>query len=83
MLYQHTGRLPTKNRLPVRVDFDVQGVGPWTRELSIYVPTAEQMAERAKMLAGMPWLADALRGKPAYARAIGVIDRSGSSLKSS
>ena len=56
---------PTENRLPVRVDFDVQGVGPWTRELSIYVPTAEQMAERAKMLAGMPWLADALRGKPA------------------
>lgn len=57
--------MPTKNRLPVRVDFDVQGVGPWTRELSIYVPTAEQMAEGAKMLAGMPWLADALRGKPA------------------
>jgi hypothetical protein len=57
--------MPTKNRLPVRVDFDVQGVGPWTRKLSIYVPTAEQMAERAKMLAGMPWLADALRGKPA------------------
>jgi hypothetical protein len=39
--------MPTKNRFPVRVDFDVQGVGPWTRELSIYVPTAEQMAERA------------------------------------
>ena len=44
--------MPTKNRLPVRVDLDVQGVGPWTRELSVYVPTAEQMAERAKMLAG-------------------------------
>ena len=57
--------MPTKNRLPIRIDFDVQGVGPWTRELSIYVPTAEQMAERAKMLAGMPWLADALNGKPA------------------
>ena len=53
--------LPTKNRLPVRVDLDVQGIGPWTRELSIYVPTAEQMAGRAKMLAGMPWLADAAR----------------------
>jgi len=57
--------MPTNNRLPVRVDFDVQGIGPWTREMSIYVPTAEQMAERAKMLAGMPWLADALRRKPA------------------
>jgi len=48
--------MPTKNRLPVRVDFEVQGIGPWTRELSIYVPTAEQMAERAKMLGEMPWL---------------------------
>jgi hypothetical protein len=55
--------MPTKNRLPVRVDFEVQGVGPWRRELSIYVPTAEQMAERAKMLAGMPWLTNG--GKPA------------------
>jgi hypothetical protein len=57
--------MPTKNRLPVRVDFDVQGIGPWTRELSVHVPTAEQMADRAKILAGMPWLADALTGKPA------------------
>jgi hypothetical protein len=56
---------PTANRLPVRVEFDVQGVGPWTRELSIYLPTAEQMAKRAKMLAGMPWLADSARRKPA------------------
>jgi hypothetical protein len=49
--------MPTKNRLPVRVDFDVQGIGPWTRELSVYVPTAEQMAERTKMRTAMPWLA--------------------------
>jgi hypothetical protein len=49
--------MPTKNRLPVRVDFDVQGVGQWTCELSVYMPTAEQMAERAKVLAEMPWLA--------------------------
>jgi hypothetical protein len=48
--------MPTKNWLPVRVDFDVQGIGPWTRELSVYVPTAEQMAERAEVLAEMPWL---------------------------
>jgi hypothetical protein len=53
--------MPTKNRLPVRVDFDVQGIGPWTRDLSIYMPTAEQMADRAKMLAGMPWLAGTVR----------------------
>jgi hypothetical protein len=48
--------IPTKNRLPVRVVFDVQGIGPWTHELSIYVPTAEQMAKRAKAMAEMPWL---------------------------
>jgi hypothetical protein len=50
---------PAQNRLPVRLDFEVQGVGPWQRELSIYMPTAEQMAERAKMLASMPWLSNA------------------------
>lgn len=55
---------PTQNRLPIRVAFEVQGIGPWTRELSIYVPTAEQMAERAEMLAGMPWLADGVKGTP-------------------
>ena len=55
--------MPIKNQLPIRVDFEVQGIGLWTRDLSIYMPTAEQMNERTKMLAGMPWLADALRGK--------------------
>jgi hypothetical protein len=49
---------PTKNRLPVRLDFEVQGMGPWQSELSIYMPTAEQMADRTKMLASMPWLSD-------------------------
>jgi hypothetical protein len=53
------GDTPTKNSLPVRLDFEVQGVGLWQRELSIYLPTAEQMAERAKMIASMPWLWDA------------------------
>jgi len=57
--------MPTKNRLPVRVDFDVQGVGQWTRELLIYVPTVEQMAERSKMVAEVPWLVDAFRGEQA------------------
>jgi hypothetical protein len=45
---------PAKNRFCVRLDFEVQGVGLWQRELSIYMPTAEQMAARAKMLASMP-----------------------------
>ena len=53
---------PTKNRLPVRLDLDVKGIGVWTAEMAVYVPTAEQMAERAKRLADMPWLAEALKG---------------------
>ena len=39
---------PTKNWLPIRVAFDVQGVGLWTHDVSVYVPTAEQMAEIAE-----------------------------------
>jgi hypothetical protein len=34
----------------------VQGVGPWQHELSVYMPTAEQMAKCAKRLAEMAWL---------------------------
>jgi hypothetical protein len=41
---------PNQKKLPVRVDFEVQGIGPWQKEFSIYMPTTEQMAERAKML---------------------------------
>ena len=47
---------PTNNMLPIRVVFDVQGVGEWKHELQIYMPTAGQVADRAKTLAGMPWL---------------------------
>ena len=39
------------NRLPVRVDLELQGVGRWQRDLSIYMPTKEQMDERARLLA--------------------------------
>ena len=42
---------PTNNRLPMRVDFIVQGVGPWQRDLSVYMPTEEQMAKRAALRA--------------------------------
>lgn len=47
---------PTDSRRPVRIALDVQGVGEWVRELPIFMPTAEQMAARAKLLADMPWL---------------------------
>jgi hypothetical protein len=43
---------PKDNRLPVRVDLEVQGVGRWQRDLLIYMPTKEQMDMRAQVLAG-------------------------------
>lgn len=38
---------PINNKLPIRVDFDVQGVGRWQYDLEIYMPTSELIAERA------------------------------------
>lgn len=35
----------------MRVDFDVQGLGRWERDLSIYMPTNDQTEERARLLA--------------------------------
>jgi hypothetical protein len=40
---------PNRNRLPMHVDFDVEGVGQWQREISVYIPTQEQVAEREKL----------------------------------
>jgi hypothetical protein len=54
---------PTKNRLPVRLDLDIQGIGAWTQEVAVYVPTSEKMADHAKRLADVPWLAEALSEK--------------------
>ncbi len=51
---------PTDNRFPVRIALDVQGVGEWVRELPIFMPTVEQMAAGAELLADMPWLADTI-----------------------
>lgn len=42
---------PTNNRLPVRVHFEVQGVGQWQRDLSVYMPTKEQMDRQAALRA--------------------------------
>jgi hypothetical protein len=38
---------PVANRLPVRLRLDVNGLGTWEREIRVYMPTAEQMAEIA------------------------------------
>jgi hypothetical protein len=34
----------TNNRLPIRLDLDVQGIGAWTQQAAVYMPTPEQMA---------------------------------------
>ncbi|THK35169.1 hypothetical protein EHS39_26290 [Ensifer sp. MPMI2T] len=41
---------PENNRLPLRVDLDVQGVGRWQSDLEIYMPTRDQMEEGARRL---------------------------------
>jgi hypothetical protein len=48
---------PAEGRLPVRIDLDVEGLGPWQHDLAIYMPTREQMDERARILAERPSLA--------------------------
>ncbi|WP_349958081.1 hypothetical protein [Rhizobium sp. ZPR3] len=40
---------PINQRLPVRLDMDIQGVGRRQTEVSVYMPTKEQMLERAKL----------------------------------
>ena len=39
---------PIANRLPVRLTLDVDGLGVWEREIRVFIPTAEQMAELAR-----------------------------------
>jgi hypothetical protein len=47
--FELLSEVPTNHRLPVRVDFDVNGLGRWQRELAIYMPTREQMDRQAKL----------------------------------
>jgi hypothetical protein len=47
---------PNENRLPVRVDLEVQGFGRWQRDLSVYLPTKEQMDKRSQLLGVNPTL---------------------------
>lgn len=50
-------KLATQNRLPIRLDFEVQGYGRWQREVSIYMPTEEQMIEVKQRLEAYPYSA--------------------------
>ncbi len=49
--FELLSEIPKENRLPVRVDFEVQGLGRWQRDLSIDMPTKEQLEKRAQLLA--------------------------------
>jgi hypothetical protein len=49
--FELLSEIPKEDRLPVRIDLDVQGLGRWQRDLSIYMPTKEQMEKRAQLLA--------------------------------
>jgi hypothetical protein len=66
---------PIENRLPVRVDFEVQGLGQWQREISVYMPTAEQMAESAKKWRQCPGCQ--IRGMSDRGVLAGILDKIG------
>ena len=38
------------HRLPVRLDLDIEGLGEWKHETTVYLPTKGQMAQYTKML---------------------------------
>jgi transcriptional regulator with XRE-family HTH domain len=44
-------KTPSNGRVPVRVVFDVQGLGAWDHTISVCIPTPEQMVELAKRIA--------------------------------
>ena len=48
--------IPNANRLPVRAVFDLQGFGLWEGQLSVYMPTREEMEERQRIVAQRPTL---------------------------
>ena len=44
-------KIPISNRLSVRVVFDVQGLGKWENDISVFIPTYEQMLDLDKKIA--------------------------------
>ncbi|MCA8306883.1 hypothetical protein [Burkholderia seminalis] len=43
-------------RLPVRLELEIQGLGRWAGEIAVYLATAEQMSELAQRRARMAGL---------------------------
>jgi hypothetical protein len=52
--FQLLSETPEAHRLPVHVGFDVQGLGLWEGQFSVYMPTREEMEERQRLVAQRP-----------------------------
>jgi hypothetical protein len=44
--------IPQDHKLPIRVSLDVLGVGQWQNDLSIYLLTMEELAQRSERITG-------------------------------
>jgi len=54
--FELLSEIPNASRLPVRAVFDLQGFGLWEGQLSVYMPTREEMEERQRIVAQRPTL---------------------------
>ncbi|MCB8881734.1 hypothetical protein ACELLULO517_15910 [Acidisoma cellulosilytica] len=46
---------PVNNRLSVRLDLEVSGIGRWANEVQVYMPTKEQMDQRKQFFKESGW----------------------------
>ena len=56
--FELLSEIPNASRLPVRAVFDLQGFGLWEGQLSVYMPTPEEMEERQRIVAQRPMLSN-------------------------
>lgn len=49
--FELVSEVVTDHRLTVRLELEIDGLGEWKHEMMIYMPTKEEMAERARLLA--------------------------------
>lgn len=41
---------PENKKLPIRLELDVAGVGPWDRDIDVFMPSAEETEKRARQM---------------------------------
>jgi hypothetical protein len=54
--FELLSEIPNASRLPIRTVFDLQGFGLWEGQVSVYMPTREEMEERQRIVAQRPTL---------------------------